>query len=106
MLWCVVIGVWLSGCAVQGQPRESFAAWNHRECLLVLQQYPDWDAGSARQFMRTCDAIRPTGGYASAPTYQAHAQSGYGQPDAFGPMGVWGPTWQGFNSRFQDSPPR
>lgn len=59
-----------------------------------------------RRYMITCMNITGAApsiyasGFAVAPSTPM-----YGRADAFGPYGVWGPSWQGFNQQFQSQQP-
>lgn len=73
------------------------------ECKAVARQN-GLTGESYVAFMQQCPYItgRSTGA-SYGPVTQAPIsnQSTYGKPDAFGPYGVWGPSWQEFNQTFQ-----
>jgi hypothetical protein len=112
-LWILsLFGMLLFGCVAPGPTPESLAQYAQRVCA-ATQTSPE----IREEFMRRCVAMEMGTGpgpsmpyampsYAPLPIYQSPSRNGYGQPDAFGPYGVWGPTWQSFNGAFQEPPPR
>jgi hypothetical protein len=101
----------LFGCVAPGRQPIPWAIENHLLCKETLRRLPLETEEAAQRFMTQCDALPPlsgTSGYVSAPLplYQSPPRGGYGQPDAFGPYGVWGPTWESFNGYYQNPPPR
>ena len=94
MLILVLIVLVLSGCV---SPQQRYAQ-TMNECQAIASQYNLGDA--YQQFMHQCVNMQPSPVQAQQYFNQA-ATGNYGRADAFGPYGVWGPTWQEFNSQFQ-----
>jgi hypothetical protein len=92
----------LSACSL-GPPQESRLSYAQRVCAASAT-----DPTVREEFMRQCIAMEmnrgsaPMGYYAPSSSIRT-GNSMYNNPDAFGPMGVWGPTWQEFNGAYQQN---
>ena len=116
MLYLFIILVLLaSGCATQGKyareyqdsycskvPVEQMSEGERHHCagLRALMTYER--QGYFRHNEEPTPVPQQPSNYGvAAEAFGRAAQGLYGQPDAFGPYGAWGPTWQQFNNQFQ-----
>ncbi len=91
----------LSGCVDRQAYVMAEYQRNLNECRSIASEH-GFRGDILQQYMSTCMHMTAS----SAPSYGTptmyQGQSGmYGRADAFGPYGVWGPTWQAFNGQFQ-----
>ena len=70
-------------------------AWDVADCTRRLDAA--WTPAVRQQFLSACIAIQPGG---LAENMVVPMGSPYGRPDAFGPYGYRGPTWEQFNDQF------
>ena len=92
----------LSACS-SNYPQESRLAYAQRVCMESSTEPSVRD-----EFMRQCVAMEMQRGSSplgyDAPSSSIRTgNSMYNNPDAFGPMGAWGPTWQEFNGFYQQN---
>ena len=92
----------LSACS-SNYPQESRLSQAHRVCAETPTSPAIRD-----EFMRQCVIGELTNwgtplGYDAPSSSIRTGNSMYNNPDAFGPMGVWGPTWQEFNGFYQQN---
>lgn len=90
----------LSACTASA-PQESRLSQAQRVCAETPTSPEIRD-----EFLRQCvigeltNWGAPLGYYAPSSSIRT-GNSMFNTPDAFGPMGVWGPTWQQFNGAYQ-----
>jgi len=96
----LLLGLLILSACTSTATRESRMAYAQRVCAATTAS-----AAIRDEFMRQCVAMELGGPgpalYAPMNLPPSPQPSPYNTPNAFGPMGVWGPTWQEFNGAYQ-----